>query len=148
MAPYPFTNEGDQWVLHLDDYAVVQICFDYSVTLNIGNTSPVYFGIGIANRFSFMDAGKIHAVDVNADPFSGSALLALRNRVVHEIAIAPEEGVLHIRFAGDAAIVVEANPQYEAWQLVFSEAGQESRVICMPGGGLSIWSPSDERESN
>jgi len=144
VTPYPFISEGDQWILRPDDYVVAQICFDYRVTLTVGNASPVYFSVELASRFPFLNAGAIHAVDVEADPLSGSALLALRLRPVHEIAIAPEEGVLHILFAGDASIVVEANPQYEAWQFGFFEAGQDYRVICTPGGELALWSPVDK----
>jgi hypothetical protein len=91
-----------------------------------------------------MDAGKIHTVAILTDVMSGSALLALRKRPVREIAFAAEEGALHIRFGEDAAIVVEADAQYEAWQLLFSDAGQELRVVCTPGGELAIWSPVDK----
>ena len=143
VNPYPFTIEDKQWVLRPDDTVVAQICFDYRVTLTVGNATSIYFSVELASRFSFMNAGAIHTVDVEADPMSGSALLALRLRPVHEIAIAPEDGVLHLLFAGDASIVVEANSQYEAWQFGFFEAGQELRVVCTPGGELAVWSPVD-----
>jgi hypothetical protein len=141
VNPYHFTNEGDQWVLRPENYVVAQICVDYGVMLNIGTDSPALFSLVIASPFSFMDGGKIHAVDVGGNPLSGSTLLALRMRPILEVAIAIDEGVLHIRFAGDASIVVEADRQYEAWQLGFSEAGQNLNVVCTPGGELAIWSP-------
>ncbi|MBI1259975.1 MAG: hypothetical protein GC204_21105 [Chloroflexi bacterium] len=144
MAPYPFSNEGDQWVLRLDDFVVVQLCFDYRVTLLIGSGSPDgspdYFSV-VATRFSFMDKGKIHSIDAEGDLVGAGALLALRMRPVHEIAIAPLEGVLHIRFAGDGAIVAEADADHEAWELNGIGTGslQGLKIVCVPGGELAVW---------
>ena len=61
---------------------------------------------------------------------------ALAGRVV-TVATADDGGGLRIDFDGGARILVEADPDYEAWT-VAGPGGM--KVVSLPGGGLSVWS--------
>lgn len=47
-----------------------------------------------------------------------------------------ESGTLHIVFSADAALTVERDPNYEAWN-VSGPGG--ALVVCLPSGKLSVW---------
>ncbi|MCA8990318.1 MAG: hypothetical protein KDA78_21915, partial [Planctomycetaceae bacterium] len=50
-----------------------------------------------------------------------------------------KDGRLQIRFSTNTVLSVDADPQFEAWELVSNKANG-MRVVAMPGGELAIWS--------
>ena len=65
---------------------------------------------------------------------------SLAGRVV-TVATADDAGGLRIDFDGGFRVFAEADPDYEAWT-VAGPGGM--KVVCLPGGGLSVWSPPAE----
>jgi hypothetical protein len=67
---------------------------------------------------------------------------ALLDELIGQVAIvatAADDGGLRVDLDGGAGLWVEADPDYEAW--TFTGPGG-AKVVCLPGGGLSVWSPS------
>jgi hypothetical protein len=52
---------------------------------------------------------------------------------------AAKGGALDIEFAGGTRVHVEPDDRYEAWELAGEAPGL--RVVCGPGGALSVWQP-------
>jgi len=54
--------------------------------------------------------------------------------VIHSFA--EEDGTLTVLFSDQTQLVVNSDPNYEAWE-AFGKRG--FRVVCMPGGELAFW---------
>lgn len=54
-----------------------------------------------------------------------------------------DRGGLHITFDGGTALEVQADPEYEAWNVA---GPRGSLVVSMPGGQLGIWSAEPAEE--
>jgi len=63
----------------------------------------------------------------------GPALALFRKEV--ETARAYDDGRLEIRFTDGAELVVASTEDFEAWEF----AGGSLKVVCAPGGALSVW---------
>jgi hypothetical protein len=62
---------------------------------------------------------------------------ALTGQVV-AVVMADDSGGLRVDLEGGARLLVPADPNYEAWTV----AGPNGlKVVSLPGGGLSVWSP-------
>jgi hypothetical protein len=61
-------------------------------------------------------------------PLIGESVLVMRARKV--------DGALEARFSHDWVLTVEADPDYEAWEM-YSSRGE--RLIAVPGNGVAKW---------
>ncbi|WP_281203453.1 DUF6188 family protein [Nocardiopsis trehalosi] len=53
---------------------------------------------------------------------------------------ADDDGTLTVAFGDGSALTVAPHPDDEAWGLI---GPRGERAVCLPGGGLAIWGPSD-----
>ena len=63
--------------------------------------------------------------------------LSLFHKRVHS-SRADKEGRLYVEFSDGSSLSVEADAEYEAWEIVGSGG---LRIVCAPGGRLAIWQP-------
>lgn len=101
---------------------------DTGVELNIENDYTLHT----------TDASRgISPEPVSADSEQPTSLI---NRTI-STATSDETGALKISFADGGRVTVEADPDYEAWNL----AGPDGRkVVCLPGGELATWPAESE----
>jgi len=68
-----------------------------------------------------------------------SPLVALIGERVLDL-VANESGALDVQFTGDARLHIEPDSRFEAWTLF---GPKQLKVVSLPGGGISVWSPRD-----
>jgi hypothetical protein len=77
-----------------------------------------------------------HSVVPGEDTEAAATVRGLTGRAVTE-STADDRGGLRIDLDGGIRILVEVDPDYEAWT-VAGPGG--AKVVSLPGGGLSVWS--------
>jgi hypothetical protein len=108
----------------------------YTVRLEFSGGYEVRLEAAFALRTPDGDHRVVPAEDVQA---AAALLGALTGRVV-TVSAADDAGGLRIDFDGGVRVLVEADPDYEAWT-VAGPGGM--KVVSLPGGGLSVWSSQD-----
>ena len=129
-------DRGQYWALPLQGETVSRCCVDTGFNLEFGLNKP-RFVLRIEGRLSISKSSA--STDfVVAERESLGPCLALFGNVV-EPCHAAKTGALEIVFNGGLRLNVEPDVEYEAWELATSADGL--RVVCGPGGKLSIWQP-------
>ncbi len=127
---------GDYWELPLKGEVVARCCVDQAFGLEFG-VNRRSFVLRIEGKFSVASPGKrVECLPENRASLGPS--LALYGETV-EFCRAAKSGALDIEFAGGIRVHVEPDDRYEAWELAGEARGL--RVVCGPGGALSIWQP-------
>lgn len=128
---------GDYWELPLKGEAIARCCVDEAFGLEFG-VNKRSFLLRIEGRFSVASADKqIECVPGNRESLGPS--LTLYGKTV-EFCRAAKNGALDIELAGGARVHVGPDERYEAWELASEDRGL--RVVCGPGGALSVWQPN------
>jgi len=132
-------DRGDHWELPLKGETVARCCVDEAFGLEFG-VNRRSFVLRIEGTFSVTSYGQ----RVEFSPEQRESLgpcLALYGKTV-ESCRAGKSGALDIGFfVGGTSVRVMPDDSYEAWELVGEAHGL--RVVCGPGGALSIWQPLD-----
>lgn len=131
-------DRGDYWELPLQGEGIARCWVDEAFGLDFG-VKKRSFVLRIAGTFSVTSSGK----QAEFSPGERGALgpsLALYGETV-ESCRAAKTGTLDIEFAGGTSMHVEPDERYEAWELAAEARGL--RVVCGPGGSLSIWQPRE-----
>jgi hypothetical protein len=104
--------------------------------------SEAYVEVVLESPFGLSIAGEEEAIlDPSGPPEALGPVLRLRHAVVDE-ALVEQDGTLTLAFRGAQHLRSEADPNYEAWQLVGPNG---LLVVCLPGGGESaIWEGREE----
>jgi hypothetical protein len=80
------------------------------------------------------------------DPEDTSSLLPAL-RLLHDkiarVSVSPP-GILAVSFDSGSTLRIAPDPNYEAWEYI---GPSHAQVICLPGGGLAIWSGESGRPS-
>jgi uncharacterized protein DUF6188 len=109
---------------------------------DFGYTVAVEFGGGYEVRVETPFSLRIDGLDSEIEPGRDSdapAVSQLSGRTV-SLAAADQSGGLRIDFIGGARLLAEPDSNFEAWTV----AGPDGlKVVCGPGGELSVWSPQD-----
>lgn len=106
---------------------------DYSLTINLWEE----FLLSQGGQESFLS---------RENPPSLAPGLGLIEKAVDSIRIG-KTGSLEIFFSNQAKISVQPSERYEAWQILggYGDSGALGlsglRIICVPGGGLAVWTP-------
>lgn len=110
--------------------------FDYTMTLE----TDAGVELNIENDYT------IHTADaswgISPEPVSAESEqpTSLINRII-STTTSDETGTLTINFTDGDRVTVEADPDYEAWNL----AGPDGRkIVCLPGGELATWPAESE----
>jgi hypothetical protein len=108
--------------------------FGYTVSLEFTGGYEVRIETGFVLRDRDGDHEIVPGENADAD---GARLEALTGQPV-TAAVADDSGGLRVDFEGGTRLLVPADPNYEAWTV----AGPNGlKVVSLPGGGLSVWSP-------
>jgi hypothetical protein len=108
--------------------------FGYTVSLEFTGGYEVRIETGFLLRDHDGDHEIVPGENADAD---GARLQALTGQVV-TVAMADDSGGLRVDLEGGARLLVPADLNYEAWTV----AGPNGlKVVSLPGGGLSLWSP-------
>jgi hypothetical protein len=114
--------------------AVVGTDFGYTVAVELSGG----FEVRVETPFTL----RIDGVDREIEPAradDAAAVARLSGQIV-SLARADDSGGLRIEFAGGARLLVEPDSTFEAWTV----AGPGGlKVVCGPGGELSVWSPQE-----
>ena len=114
--------------------AVVSTDFGYTVAVEFGGG----YEVRVESRFTLRIDGLDREIEPGRDA-DASAVAQLSGRVV-SAARADDAGGLWIEFGGEVRLTAEPDSDFEAWTL----AGPGGlKVVCGPGGELSVWSPRD-----
>jgi hypothetical protein len=107
--------------------------FGYTVGIDLTGGYEIRIETGFLLRAYDGD----HHIVPGEDDRAAALLGELTGQVV-TVCTADDAGALRVDFGGGARLLVEADPAYEAWTV----AGPGGlKVVCLPGGALSIWSP-------
>ena len=108
--------------------------FDYAITLLTDKGAE----IRIETDFSLRNPGGPIAVTISPEMRDQAAVIlpAVLHETIRAAAASNETGTLVLDFVHGVRLEVAANPDYEAWT-VAAENG--SKVVALPGGGLSTW---------
>lgn len=108
--------------------------FGYTVSLEFTGGYEVRIESGLVLRDRDGDHEIVPGENADAD---GARLEALTGQAA-TAAVADDSGGLRVDFEGGTRLLVPADPNYEAWTV----AGPNGlKVVSLPGGGLSVWSP-------
>jgi hypothetical protein len=127
---------GDRDLPHLEGLVVSQIAVDGALRLRLqpGLDAPPADAVEVVVESTFVHRasdGSRSVCDPASQPPAVAAALGLVHRTL-EWASVSEQGELALGFDDASGIVVWANPEFEAWQIV---GPGRALVVCLPGGG-------------
>lgn len=129
-----YTIEG------IEDATVIQLRFDYAVTLCFQGHSDRFYDLRLGSPFQFFVDGNWHEV-IPEELSSCHSILQLHTDTVSSSSIL-KDGELRMAFKSGASLVAGANEKYESWEFGMStnNAPEESwLLICMPGGEIAVF---------
>ena len=128
-------EHGDHWVVPLQGKTVTRCLVDHAFGMELwerdGTTT-----IRIEGDFVLKGYGGEHLLSP-ASPTALGPALSTFGQVIAAVR-AYKDGCLEVHFADGSMLSVKPDAAYEAWEI----AGTGGlRVVCPPGGSLSIWQP-------
>lgn len=128
-------RDGNNWTVLVEGKSVARCVVDITFFSISFIERDECIEILIENKF-LLTVGNTETLLSHETPISlGEALVLLKQPC--EVATINEAGKLSLNFAGGLGLTVESHKDYEAWQILKNDI---LRVVCMPGGELSIWS--------
>lgn len=133
--PAALIEDDDRWLLPYRGMQVDQICVSYQLSLVLDGgaevtvETPALLTVG---SFSAPDARAVELVPERQDV--AAALHLFGSKVLSSVAF--KSGSLRVVFDGGLHLDVSPDPKYEAWALT---GPLGLRIVCMPGGGLAVW---------
>jgi len=129
---------GDHWVVPLHGKTVTRCFVDsaFGIELWDGDSTTT---IRLEGPFIYREHGTEQLLSPEHPAALGPVLATVGKTVtaVH----AGKDGCLAVHFADGSNLSIEPDATYEAWEIVGS-AGL--RVLCAPGGRLSLWQPGTD----
>lgn len=121
------------WILPLTGRTISRCLVDTAFSMEIREDSDEFL-IRIESNFRLRNGDPELSLSCQRPRDLGPALDVLRRTVIS--ARAYKAGMLELVFSHGAHLVVDPDEEYEAWEF----AGPHGmRVVCAPGGSLSIW---------
>ena len=129
-------EQGNHWIVPLQGKTVTRCLVDHAFGMELWEREGITT-IRIEGDFVVKGHGGEHQLSPACPTALGPALSTLGKAVTS--AKAYKDGCLTVHFADGSILSVKPDAAYEAWEI----AGTEGlRVICTPGGSLSIWQPA------
>ena len=119
--------------LGLRGQSIISIDVDYTVSFNLSGG----YEIRIETPFSLHDSGGDLQVSPGTDPELSTARLDALIGPTIITSVAEDSGTLRLNFANGSRLRVEPDSSFEAWTLAGPNG---TKVACMPGGELAVWS--------
>src|SRR6266545_1894863 len=135
-------EHGDYWVIPLQGKAVTRCFVDSAFGLECWDRDRLTT-IRIEGLFVFEEQGVKRHLSPEHPTSLGPVLSVLGKTVTS--AQAHKNGALAVSFANGSSLSVAPDADYGAWEMVTS-AGL--RVVCTPGGNLSIWHAERDRHKS
>ena len=128
-------EHGDHWVVPLQGKTVTRCLVDHAFGMELWEHDRTTM-IRIEGDFIFKGSGGEHPLSPAHPTALGPALSTLGKAIASVRAY--KDGCLEVHFADASTFSVKPDAEYEAWEI----AGTGGlRVVCTPGGSLSIWQP-------
>ena len=129
-------EHGDHWVVPLQGKTVTRCLVDHAFGIELWERDRITT-IRIEGDFVFQGSGGAHRLSPASPTTLGPALSTLGQAIAS--ARAYKDGCLEVRWADGSTLSVKPDAEYETWEI----AGPEGlRVVCTPGGRLSLWQPA------
>ena len=127
-------EQGKDWCLTLRDATVHLIQIDFRLSLFLADPpNEATIVIETPCRLKTRDTSVVLRP---GEPLTLAPILPFFNARVSAVAIR-STGARKVYFRGGPALEVDADPNYEAWQLAFSTTGL--LFVCSPGGAVSLF---------
>lgn len=133
-------ENSDSWELSTQGRLVTRCLIDHAFSIESWERESETLSLRIESSFILVYRGDEQAFSPRNPQELGPALTALHKEI--ESVKAFKAGGIRVLFSNGLVFSVNPDPDFEAWELVSSGG---LRVVCNPGGGLSIWRP-EERE--
>lgn len=126
-------EQSDGWLVTFDGCAITRCCVDTGFTLLMTEASAslelrIEGELSLSGSTGSLSLTAGHALD--AIP-----ILELIQVNVCSISMA-KAGELQLLLANDRVLRIDWSENYEAWEI---SADNGLKIVCLPGGGLSVW---------
>jgi hypothetical protein len=128
-------EHGDHWVVPLQGKTVTRCLVDHAFEIELWERDSTTT-IRIEGDFVFKGHGGEHQLSPASPTALGPALSTLGQAIAAVRAY--KDGCLEVHLADGSTLSVKPDAAYEAWEITGTRG---LRVICPPGGSLSIWQP-------
>jgi len=129
-------EQGDRWVVPLQGKMVTRYFVDSAFGIELWESDNTTT-IRIEGPFVLQEQGAAQRLSPEQPKTLGSAL-SIMGKTVTSVNVY-KDGCLAVHFADGSSLSVAPDAAYEAWEVVSSRG---LRVVCTPGGNLSIWRPA------
>ncbi|MER6162390.1 DUF6188 family protein [Streptomyces sp. NPDC001868] len=119
--------------LNLQGQAVTRVCFDAALTVLTSGDCELRIETEAVLQVS---AGGHVSFDPESPDVAAPHLVRLAHDVITEAEVG-RAGDLVVEFESGTKLTILPDEEYEAWGFVGPKG---KRVICMPGGEISVWS--------
>ena len=133
---YQVVEHGDYWLVPLEGKTVTRCLVDHAFGLELWECAGTTT-IRLEGDFVFQEPGGEYLLSPAHPTALGPALSAIGKTVA--AAKVYKDGCLEVHFADGSTLSVKPDAAYEAWEIA-STGGL--RMVCTPGGSLSIWQPA------
>lgn len=131
----PHAASGEDVAIRFPDAAVTRVALDYAAVLLLVGSADESLEVYIEGCFELHRDGSRLRLDPQLQDARLGELFTLRRRAFREC-IARADGVLTLELEGDVRVVVQPDPDYDAWDITHRG---HVKVIATPGGELAIW---------
>ncbi len=137
MRKMELVEKTDFWIVPIEGREVTRCYIDYSFGIELWLPGdPVV--IRINETFYFIAKDVKYMFVPFQEPEAVGPILSILHKTI-EYAKAYKDGRLELKFSDESLLSVPVNVKYEAWEI---NATNGLRLICLPGGGLTIWPPA------
>lgn len=120
----------------LQNQTVTMVSFDSSLYLLFGNAGQIQ----IETPLTLTDPDGVRIWSEGEPGAVTGALVHLMWAILEGVDVDEVTGALRIRFTDGRRIDVRPDDRYEAWNFA---GARGHKIVCVPGGGLTVWSPTD-----
>jgi hypothetical protein len=124
-------EQKKHWIIPLRGETVTRCFVDNAFGIEFQDCEMT---IRIEGTFYLNGTDKEYKLSPEHPTTLGPALALFQKKV--RSSVAHKEGWLELEFSDGSRLSVEADADYEAWEIVGSGG---LRIVCAPGGRLSVW---------
>lgn len=140
MTVNKLIEDVDYWIIPVQGMQVACSFVDRALNIQFRRDEHE-ITVRIEGAFSFKTEKEEYKL-LPEQPIALGPVFDILNKAI-DSAWAYRKGSLYLKFSDGNILLVEPDPKYEAWEI----AGTGGlRVVCLPGGELSIWQPSSSAE--
>jgi hypothetical protein len=144
MAGYKLVQHEEYWEIPLLDKTVCRFRVDSELKLDFLEPQEEETVIIIKGEFQLQIGDTVHIMDAEKPTTLGPVFSLYRKPVKSAMAY-HKDGRLELQFWNGDTLRIPPDPHqnFESWEI---KGVRGLQVVCMPSGGLAVWSP-EESES-